>query len=335
MPKSSKQDQLKKENKISIYDIAEAAGVSAGTVSRVMNNRDRVKSSTRGKVIQAAKELGYSPQVAIRKPEVAIITEQGFNDQINGYAATLVQYLSFELTRCGCDILLPEEAVDSLQNVYFNGMIVINHGPNVQGLVDKLEKRIPTVHIDLFPDNKTSYSVCSDHEQAGYLAADYFAKSGRKSPGLLAMDCPPNTARYTGFLRGLKENNIPHDPNLIYLSDGAEARYIGLNHLVQAGSDSIYVPGSSLEAMEALHILSYVMKKDVPDEIALIGGENDRISSFLTPPLTTIEEPLKKLAVRAVSLLGELLDGKKPGKKREILPVRLIRRVSGGPSPAV
>jgi LacI family transcriptional regulator len=131
----------------------------------------------------------------------------------------------------------------------------------------------------------------------------------------------------------LEECRLPADPALSYLINEQEAPYIGLNHPVRANCDAIYVPGASLQAMEALHILTYVMKKEVPKEIALIGGENDRISSFPIPPLSTIEEPLAALAQRAVHHLCTLLnndDTTSAGPIREILPVRLIRRVSGG-----
>lgn len=318
--------------KLNIYDIARAAGVSPGTVSRVMNNRDRVKDSTREAVLKTAKQLGFQPQAAIRKPEIALITEPGFTDRINGYSATLVQHLSFELTRRDYNIELPEGDIDTLRTAYFNGMIVISHGPNTRETVAQLESRIPTIHIDLFDAAASNHVVYSDHEQAGYLAGMHFAQSGRKRPGFLAENWPPNTVRLQGFRRALEECRLPADPALSYLIDEQEAPYIGLNHLVRANCDAIYVPGASLQAMEALHILTYVMKKEVPEEIALIGGENDRISCFLNPPLTTIEEPLRALAQRAVHHLGTLLNDEttSAGLIRETLPVRLIRRVSGG-----
>lgn len=330
--KSRENPSSNSPRKLNIYDIAHAAGVSPGTVSRVMNNRDRVKDSTREAVLRTAKQLGFQPQAAIRKPEIALITEPGFTDRINGYSATLVQYLSFELTRRDYDIQLPEEDIDTLRTAYFNGMIVVSHGPNTRETVAQLESRIPTIHIDLFDAAGSNHVVYSDHEQAGYLAGMHFAQSGRKRPGFLAENWPPNTVRLQGFRRALEECRLPADPALSYLINEQEAPYIGLNHLVRANCDAIYVPGASLQAMEALHILTYVMKKEVPEEIALIGGENDRISRFLNPPLTTIQEPLQALAQRAVHHLSTLLNDEttSAGPIRETLPVRLIRRVSGG-----
>lgn len=328
-PESPEDPKLPK--RVSIYDIAKAADVSPGTVSRVINNRDRVRASTRQKVLQAAKELKFKPQVTIRKPEIAIITEQGFMNRSNGYAATLVQHISYELTRLDYDIQLPEEAIETLKDAYFNGMIIVHsYGPHVQKLVSMLEHRIPTVFIDLFENEEEKFTVCSDHEQAGYLASSHFIQTGRKKPGFLGSNNPANRKRAEGFARGLTENGVDPDPSLIYLRPRGEAPYIGLNNLVRTGADGLFVPGASLEAIEALHILTYVMKKDVPREIALIGGENEQISSFLVPPLTTIEEPLEKISKRAVHMMENLLQGKTIENKREILPVRLIRRVSGG-----
>jgi LacI family transcriptional regulator len=97
---------------------------------------------------------------------------------------------------------------------------------------------------------------------------------------------------------------------------------------VRAGADAIYAPGSSFEALGCLHALSYVMGIKVPQDIALVGGENQRISSLLNPPLTTIEEPLRDIAEQAVGMLEALTSGNKVAQRRVVLPIRLIERNS-------
>lgn len=315
---------------MSIYEVAAHIGVSPGTVSRVINNRDRVKKSTRERVLAAAKELGFAPQAAVRRPEIAIITEEDFLDRITGYSASLTQHLGFELARREMSVQLPVAALDSLHTAYINGIIVVSHGPHVEEAIAQLEKRLPVVHIDLFEKAEGRYAVNSDHEQAGYLTAQHFVACGRKRPAFFAYDGPPNRARLRGFKRALEEAGQAMDENLFLNVPKGEPFYVALNSLVRMQADAVYVPGSSMEAVEALHLLHYVLKQEIPRDIAVIGGENDKLSSLLIPPLTTIEEPLGRLAVEAVEMLQTLMDGKTPPRAQVTLPVKLIRRASGG-----
>lgn len=317
-------------SKVSIYDVAAHIGVSPGTVSRVINNRDRVKKSTREKVLAAAKELGFSPQAAVRRPDIAIITEEDYLDRIAGYSASLTQHIAFELTRREMGLQLPAAALDSLHTAYINGIIVVSHGPHVKAAIEQLEKRLPVVHIDLFGNTEGRYTVNSDHEQAGYLAAQHFIDCGRKRPAFFAYEGAPNRVRLKGFRRALEEAGMAIDENLFLTVPQGEPFYIALNSIVRMQADAVYVPGSSMEAVEALHLLHYVLKQEIPKDIAVIGGENDKLSSLLIPPLTTIEEPLGELACKAVEMLHTLMDGKKPSEAQVTLPVKLIRRASGG-----
>jgi LacI family transcriptional regulator len=131
-----------------------------------------------------------------------------------------------------------------------------------------------------------------------------------------------------GFRKALTEAELPVDEKLASLF-GPESNHVSVvTRIVRAGADSIYAPGSSFEALECLHILSYVMGLKVPQDIALIGGENERVSSLLNPPLTTIEEPLREMAERAAEMLDRLTLGEQVSKRNMMLPVRLIDRNS-------
>lgn len=321
-----------KKSRVSIHDLAKHLGVSPGTVSRVINNRDRVKAETRERVLAAAKELGFEPQAAARRPDIAIITEEDYIDRITGYSASIVQHLSFKLTRRGMNIQLPEQVDEGMETAYINGAIVVTHGPHVNRIMGRLERRIPTVHFDLFENEEGRYIVRSDHDQAGFLAASHFLKTGRKSPVIFCPDGgAPNQLRIAGFKRALEEaGRLASDAQCTCVIELGEQHYSSLNRMIKSGVDAIYVPGSSLEALEVLHILSYVMNLKVPEDVALIGGENCRISSLLNPPLTTIEEPLERLSSEAVKMLEILRAGDIPECPQVTLPVRLIRRVTGG-----
>jgi LacI family transcriptional regulator len=314
--------------KATIYDLARIANVSPGTVSRVLNNRDRVKAETRESVLRAAAELNLKPQASVRTREIVILSEPTYPDRFGGYSATLTAHLSYAFSRKNIGVLLPLNPFEELPTKFFDGIVVVTQDKALRELVTELEKRMPVVHIDKFPVDPAEYIVCSDHYKAGYMAARHFIERGKKRPAFLGGNYFPFAERLRGFRKALTEADLPVDEQLASLF-GPESNHVSVvTRIVRAGADSIYAPGSSFEALECLHILSYVMGLKVPQEISLIGGENERVSSLLNPPLTTIEEPLKEMAEQAVAIMDRLTSGEQVTKRNLMLPVRLIDRNS-------
>ena len=314
--------------KATIYDLARLANVSPGTVSRVLNNRDRVKAETRESVLRAAAELNLKPQASVRNREIVILSEPTYPDRFGGYSATLSAHLSYAFSRRNIGVLLPLNPFEELPTKFFDGIVVVTQDKALRELVRELEKRMPVVHFDKFPVDSTEYIVCSDHYSAGYMAARHFIERGKRKPAFLGGDYPAFAERLRGFKSALTEANLPIDEQRTSLF-GPESNHVSVvTRIVRAGADSIYAPGSSFEAMECLHILSYVMGLKVPQDISLIGGENERVTALMNPPLTTIEEPLRDMAEQAVDMLDRLTTGATITKRNLMLPIRLIDRNS-------
>gem|GEM_PF-755617 len=311
-----------------IYDLARLAKVSPGTVSRVLNNRDRVKTETRESVLRAAAELNLKPQASVRNREVAILSEPTYPDRFSGYAGTLTAHLSFAFSRRNIGVLLPVNPLVELPTKFIDGMVVVTEAKELRELVSELEKRMPVVHLDKFLIAKDEYVVCSDHYAAGYIAARHFIERGKRKLAFVGGDYVAFAERLKGFKKALIEADLPVDDQRCSLY-GPESNYMSVvTRAVRAGADSIYAPGSSFEALECLHILAYVMGLKVPHDISLIGGENERVSSLLNPPLTTIEEPLREMAEQAAGMLDKLTGGQRINERRVILPIRLVERNS-------
>jgi LacI family transcriptional regulator len=311
-----------------IYDLARIAKVSPGTVSRVLNNRDRVKTETREAVLRAAAALNLKPQASVRNREVAILSEPTYPDRFGGYAGTLTAHLSFAFSRRNIGVLLPLNPLAELPTKFIDGIVVVTEAKALRDLVVELEKRMPVVHIDKFLISKEEYVVCSDHYAAGYMAARHFIERGKKRPAFVGGDYVAFAERLKGFKKALTEADLPFDEQRCSLY-GPESNYMSVvTRAVRAGADCIYAPGSSFEALECLHVLSYVMGLKIPQDISLIGGENERVSALLNPPLTTIEEPLREMAEQAADMLDNLTTGKRIAERRLVLPVRLVERNS-------
>lgn len=314
--------------KPTIYDLARLAGVSPGTVSRVLNNRDKVKPETRELVLKTAKELNLKPQVSVRARQIAILSEPTFTDRIEGYAATLTAHLSFAFSRRNIGVILPSNPLEQLPSSFLDGVIAVTFDKALQSTLEELEERLPIVYMDKFDAGAKQYTICSDHYQSGYLAAKHFLEHGKKRLAFMAGDNVPVRERLRGYLKALEEAGLPIDERLLKPIDAGTTHPAAIARLVKGGADAIYAPGTSYQAMECLHILSYVMGVKVPSEVSLIGGENEGVSCLQNPPLTTIEYPLREMAEQAAQMMDILTGSGKLPKRKLSLPVRLIARDS-------
>jgi LacI family transcriptional regulator len=326
MPRSK--SEARPARKATIYDLARLAGVSPGTVSRVLNNRDRVKSETRERVLRAATELNLKPQASVRVRQIAVLSEPTFSDRIEGYAATLTAHLTFAFSRRKIGVVLPTDPGEELPGLFLEGLVAVTYDKALRTLLSGLEKRMHVVYMDKFDPTPDEYVVCSDHFSSGYLAARHLLARGKRKLAFLGHPHRPYEERLKGFRKAMQEAKVPIDERWHVLSGSEISRSSAVTRIVRAGADSIYVPGTSFQAMECLHILTYVMGLKVPQDIALIGGENEGISELQNPPLTTIDEPLRDMAEQAAEMLDALTSGKKVARRHLTLPVRLIERDS-------
>ena len=326
---NSKSRVKSKPNKrATIYDLAKKAGVSPGTASRVLNNRDRVKAATREKVLKAAQELDLKPQSSVRLKQIAIITEPEYTDRVYGYAATLTAHLSFELSRRNLGVLLPSDPIEQLPGYFLDGVIAVTYCEKTEAMLHELEERIPVVYIDKFNGQKKLNIVRSDHYLAGYKAAEYFLKRGRERLACCSANSLAEDERLRGFVDAIKEAGKEMDEQLIVRHTPGMSTYSMVSRMVRCEADAIFIPGTSFQAVEFVHILSYIMGKKIPEDISIIGGENEGVSELMIPPLTTIREPLKGMAEVAVQEIIDLTEGKKPKELVTSLPVELIVRDS-------
>jgi LacI family transcriptional regulator len=326
MPRTKSRPQPGKRP--TIYDLARVTGVSPGTVSRVLNNRDRVKSETRERVLRAATELNLRPQASVRFRQVAVLSEPTFTDRIEGYAATMTAHLTFALSRRKMGVVLPTNPIEELPSLYLDAVVAVTFDKALESVLSGLEERMHVVYMDKFDSVPGEYVVCSDHFNAGYVAAKHFLERGKRKLAFLGRPYPPFVERLKGFRKAMAEAKVPLDDRLVVLT-GSEVNFSSaISRIVRAGADGLYVPGTSFQAMECLHILTYVMGLKVPQDISLIGGENEGVSGLQNPPLKTIDEPLREMAEKAADMLDALTSGKTLTKRNLVLPVRLIERDS-------
>jgi len=311
----------------SVYSVAERAGVSPGTVSRVLNNRGRVLEATRGRVLAAARELGF--KAPIRARQIAVLCQADLHTLRDGtYARALGGQIAMALCRHGMAMVTPRGPLDALANVFLDGILVIGQVAGFEPVAARLLPHTPVVFIDDFSGDPSRYVVRSDHAGAGRLAARRFAETGRKRLAYVGTHHAADAVRMEGYRAGIAEAGLEVIPELLVQRGGEVSFYAAISRVVRLGADALHVPGSSYESLEALNVMNNVMRLAIPKEIALIGGEVPAVSEFLTPPMTTVEEPLAAMGDRAVEMLVGLMAGEEPEEKQVTLPVRFLARES-------
>jgi DNA-binding LacI/PurR family transcriptional regulator len=311
-----------------IYDLAELAQVSPGTVSRVLNNRSNVRSQTRTKVLQLAQEIGLKPQVTARTKEIAVVTAPHYTDRFHGYSNILTSHTAFALSEQGIGMLLPADPMKQLKEYFIDGVIAITYEPDLYEMLCSLEKQMPVVYLDNFAATEEQYVVCSDHYDSGYKAAKYFIRHGKTRLAYIGGDVLPFRVRLRGYTDAMREAGIEPNERLHVLMAPGDSLYMAVNRVVKNNADAVFVPGTSMQVIESLHVLTNVMGLSVPKDISLIGGENAGVSMFQHPPLTCIDEPLELMAREAVKMVIHLADGHPIQERKCVFPVTLIERES-------
>lgn len=308
-----------------MYQVAERAGVSIGTVSRVLNNKGRVHPDTRQRVFGAAQALGFRPQVQARSRQVAVIAE-GIGKQLHnwGYYQDVWSHTVFHLDKHDINMAVPN-SLEALREMHLDGIIVVGVYPAARPILADLHQRIPVVVTDDFSKAAEAYWVIgSDHHMAGKLAAERFIKTGRKRLGFIG---PSDHFALPGYKQAITEAGMECIGELFASWPEEGGFYSAVSLVARRGADAIYIPGANFESMEAVHVICNVMRLRIPHDIALIGGEIHGVSKFLPPPMTTIYEPLPDIACEATKTMVALMQGEQSPKK-QILPVRLIARES-------
>ncbi|MBJ9989783.1 LacI family DNA-binding transcriptional regulator [Paenibacillus sp. S28] len=325
--------------KVSIFDVAKKSGLSVVTVSRVLNGAETVREKNRQKVLDAIKELGYHPNAAARslaRGKTGIIglivttLQDSFFDavvkELNEVLALHGYYLAISVsTGIGSDeshYLIQEDRVD--------GLILLSPMEEDNYIVELKKRGIPYVLIDNQKPENDNFSVTIDNFKGGYAAANHLLDNGYTS---IAHLCGQEMFRSTrerrdGFMQALSERGLApfeivngdfeigfgYETAVRWLKEGQ------LPQAVFAGDDNI-----------ALGVVNALMEAgvQVPGQVAVVGYDDQTISSQLHPYLTTVRQPADRIGIAAADMLLKRIDGTmKRGANLKIDPELIVRESS-------
>jgi DNA-binding LacI/PurR family transcriptional regulator len=311
----------------SIYELADTLGVSTSTISRVLNRRGGIGEATRKRVLASARAAGFRPRMTARQLTIAVVIDRHRFTTYGGFVPNLLSCVVESLSKHDVAVeLITEHSLDRLNKRLLDGVLAMAWDDATIETLRKL-KDVSVVTLNRMDVPEFS-AVASDHKRQGEMAVEYLAGRGHKR---LAMICEERNnwgteQRIDGFLGSLKARELPIDEHTISFTDH-QAMYGLLHRLTATGKPSaIFVANESL-GLEAAYILQHVLKVSVPHDVSILGMESPQVSQFISPPMTTICQPLNELAERSLEvLLEQLANGGE--SRRVMLENRLMERES-------
>jgi LacI family transcriptional regulator len=328
----------------SIYDVARESGVSAFTVSAVINNKSHVSKKLRERVEAAIQKLNYRPNLlarslAKRKTHtigmiVPDIVNPFFPMVVRG-AEDAAQKNGYNLLLCNSDDNLEKEesALELLLSKRVDGILltkaVKDFGPSLQQMIK--EVNVPIVLVMRTSPKVSRDAVITDDYQGAYEAVCHLARSGRRRIGLMGgpMKVSNGKARWQGFNDALAASGLTCEPELVIEGDyRIESGYRGGNLLLSHRPDGIYVANYLMTV--GLLKAAEEMGLRCPEDFGLVSFDDYPWLGIFRPKLTTVELPKYQLGYQAAELLLERIGGKRgKGIVRKLQPELRVRESCG------
>ena len=334
---------LKMGKKIRMADIAQELGISVVSVSKGLAGKDGVSEEMRGRILEKAKELGYSGKTQpLEKPvskqaksrSIGILSADRFFDEntfyTNLYREILIQctaqgdFAIMELVTpkaehtCILPTIVTEKKVDAL---IFMGQIDRNYLETVS------QCGLPYLLLDFYDDTLSADCVLSDNLAGGYQLTRYLLGKGFQKIGFIGSICATssNMDRYLGVVRALLEAGITPKPEW-RMEDRDERGIFIPFHLPQELPEAFICSCDEV----AFNLVEYLTGKGirVPEDVAVTGYDDYRYSTITRPPLTSYRVNVPGMARTAVKLIRQKLDGKPILLPKNTIPGKIIIRES-------
>lgn len=327
-----------KNKRITIVDVARKAGVSVASVSRFLNNPRLLRKEKREKISAAIKELNYHPLVYAQRLAGGRLNIYGLI--IPGYEGIFGSYYATEILR-GVGLALEEFSVEDLYiNVFWkkdtfkisfvDGVIFADIIDNYQQFLRIKKAGIPLVVINrrCSEEENVSY-VAIDNFKGAYEAVEFLISQGHRCIAHLAGDLRVQCAqeRLNGYEQALKKNGIEVNKLLIKETNFSriKTRQI-LDSLFSLSNPPTAIFAASDELAEEVMFLAQQKNIKIPDQLSLIGYDDNPLSRHLPLALTTVRQPLLEMAKKAVQILYEQINKEDAPLSKIVLSPELIIR---------
>jgi LacI family transcriptional regulator len=308
---------------ITIYDIAKKLSLSPATVSRALNDHPAVRKPTKKRVMDAAKELGYRSNTFASNLRTQQTKTIGIilHELNSNFITSVLAGIEKITTEAGYDLIIAHSS-ESYKKEAANAHNLFHK--RVDGLIASLsfettnldhfkpftEKNIPIVFFDRVDEKSDHLAVIIDNYKSGYKATQHLAQQGCKRIALVTASLQRNVyaERHRGYADALKDAGLTADKKHVLVSDlSEEAAILSANQILKMSPrpDGIFITNDFSAA-----VLMRTLKENgikIPEDIAVVGFNNDAIGKLIEPSLTTIHYPGQEMGeIVAITLVNHL-----------------------------
>ena len=330
---------VRPSSRVTIRDVAARAGVSVATVSKVINQRYGVSAETFARVTAVIEELGYEASLvaqSLRNHQTNVIgilvadlepfsTEllKGTADAIRGTGFELVVYSAGGRTddRVGWE----RRYLSRLSGTLVDGAVLVT--PTV---VD-VNYGAPVVAVDPHTGPSELPTIDSDNLRGARLATEHLLELGHRRIAMLTgrPDLQSAQLRERGYRDALAAAGLPIDENLVRLGayDAAISAKSAQELLTSDRPPTAIFAANDISAIATLEVAAELGLR-VPEDVSVVGFDNIPESALCTPPLTTVDQPIREMGRRAIDVLIQLIRGEPAPETHLTLATNLVVRQS-------
>lgn len=333
--------------KVSIKDIARAAGVSHSTVSRALSGNPLVREKTKSRIKQLAQEMGYYPSAIAR----SLVTQRTLTIGLvvtsvaDPFWAEVVGGIEELALERGYSVLLANSnqerqrelaVVQMLGEKRVDGIIVAASrvGALYRPVLEELG--VPIVLINRHSQDKEPaiHSVATDNVHGGYLATGHLLKLGHRRIGYIADpgDLNSNSDRLKGYRLALEEWRQEPDPALVVNGDGlleGGRRAMSLLLSISPAVTGVFCY-NDMTAIGALRAIREAGKRGGRD-VSVVGYDDLSLAAYVDPPLTSVAQAKREMGKQAMEMILRLIDDTAPVEDVILSGELVVRESTGTP----
>ncbi len=316
---------------MTIQEIAQLAGVSTATVSRVFSHHPSIRPEIREQVLAVARQHGYHPRLSAKQRNVVIITPYDSRYPVQSCVDMILMALTHEFPKREFRLeILPFNNLERLESIQFCGAVAIGaEAADFERWSERFHVPLVIVDRDSAKTPHDVYFVRSDEAQGMEAAIAHLYERGCRKIGCIIHGDPGTgnaDVRFEAVKTALQRRKLPGGEQLIHFSGPGSDQYVEIiGKLLKQGVDALFCPGGNA-AIVGLYALS-LFNKRVPEDISLIASEQTFFSRHAVPPQSTVSPDYQALAAAVAEVIEKRCAGE-PVPPKTVLPYNLVSRES-------
>lgn len=327
-----------KRARLTIRDLAQAAGVSIGTASNAMARKSTVSVDLRDRVMRAAAEIGYSPNAlaaGLRRQSTRTIG-LCIPNLANPFFSDLAQQLNIAVEQAGYDVLIVEtrenagherKMIDALYSRQVDGICIVP----TAGWEGVHDPEVPLLVVDRIRQTEPLPSVAMDNAAAVAMAFDALHELRHRSIWMVVNSGAlwNSTLRVESFRRAARRHGLADQVHVVETSMDPQEIAAELGRALAQGRPSAVLSANGLATLGTLRALQDA-GLSAPRDVSLLAIDDAIWMDVLRPSISVVRQPVADIAAAAWSMMADLLSGTEVGARHvELLPTLILRESTG------